>query len=85
MRIFECVGRSEVFTLLRMRLRHAMLRRWVVGRSLHWSNRSLTGNAALELLLQFLACALFERIRAAAQGQPCHREWDGEGLHPLSL
>jgi len=32
-----------------------MLRRWVVGRSLQWSDRSLTGDAALELLLHF-AC-----------------------------
>jgi len=85
MRIFECVGRSEVFTFLRMRLRHAMLRRWVVRRSLHRPKRSLTGDAALQLLLHFSSGALFERVRAAAQGQQCDCERNRKGPHLLIL
>jgi hypothetical protein len=51
-----------------------MLRRWVVGLSFHWPKRSLTGDAAPELLLHFLPGALFDRIRAAAQCQTCDCE-----------
>jgi hypothetical protein len=50
-----------------MRLRHAMFRRWIVRRPVHWSNRSLTGDAAPELLLHFLPRALFDWVRATAQ------------------
>jgi hypothetical protein len=48
-----------------------MLRRWIVGCPIYWPNRSLTGDAAPELLLHFLPGALFDWIRAAAQGQQC--------------
>jgi hypothetical protein len=51
-----------------------MLRRWVVRPSFHWPKRSLTCDAAAELLLDFLPAALFERVRAAAQGQQCDCE-----------
>src|SRR5262249_46914231 len=69
----------------RMRLWHAMLRRWIVGCSLHRPERSLTGDAAPELLLHFLPGALFDRIRAAAQGQQCDCERNRKGPHPLIL
>ena len=68
-----------------MRLRHAVLRRWVVGRPLHWPKRSLTGDAAPELLLHFLPAALFEWVRTAAQGQQCHYERSRKGPHLLIL
>jgi hypothetical protein len=51
-----------------------MLCRWIVGCPFHWPERSLTGDAAPELLLHFLSAALFERVRAAAQGQQCDCE-----------
>ena len=51
-----------------------MLRRWVVGCPFHRPKRALTGDAAPELLLHFLSAALFERVRAAAQGQQCDCE-----------
>jgi hypothetical protein len=44
-----------------------MLSGRVVRRPFQWSKRSLTGNAAPELLLYFLPATLFERIRATAQ------------------
>jgi hypothetical protein len=68
-----------------MRLRHAVFRRWIVGSSLHWAKRSLTGDAAPELLLHFLPGALFKRICAAAQGQQCDCEQKQRGLHLLIL
>ena len=43
-------------------LRHAMLARCIVGRSLHWANSSLPRYAAFELPLHFLRSALFERV-----------------------
>jgi hypothetical protein len=51
-----------------------MLRGRIVRTSLHWPKRSLTRYTALELLLHFLCAALFERVCAAAQGQPCDCE-----------
>ena len=71
--------------ILRMRLRYPVLRGRIVGTSLHWPKRSLTGHAALELLLHFLRAALFERVCAAAQGQPCDRERNANGPHLLIL
>ena len=68
-----------------MRLRHAMLRRWIVGCPFHWPKGSLTRDAAPELLLHFLPGALFERVRATAQGQQCHCERNQEGPHLLIL
>jgi hypothetical protein len=68
-----------------MRLRHAVLRRWIVGSSLHWAKRSLTGYATPELLLHFLPGALFKGIRAATQGQQCDCERKQKGLHLLIL
>ena len=66
---FRVLGPFRGLHILRMRLRHAMLRRWIVGRSFHWAKRSLTGDAAPQLLLHLLPSALFERVRAAAQRQ----------------
>jgi hypothetical protein len=68
-----------------MRLRHAMLGRWIVGCPVHWPNGSLTGDAAPELLLHFLPRALFEWVRAAAQGQQCNCERNRKGPHLLIL
>jgi len=51
-----------------------MLRGWIVGTALQWADCTLTGNTTLELLLHFLSAALFERVCAAAQGQPCDCE-----------
>jgi hypothetical protein len=63
---FRVLGALRSLHTLRMRLRHAMLCRWVIGRAFHWPKRSLTGNAASELLLHFLPGALFKRVRATA-------------------
>jgi hypothetical protein len=49
-----------------------MLGRWIVGSPVHRPKRSLTSDAAPELLLHFLPGALFERVRAAAQRQQCN-------------
>jgi hypothetical protein len=62
-----------------------MLRRWVVWRPFHWPNGSLTGYAASELLLHFLPGALFQWVRAAAQGQQCNRERNRKGPHLFIL
>jgi hypothetical protein len=62
-----------------------MLRSWVVGRSFQRTKRSLTSHASLQLLLNFLRGALFERVCAAARSQPCDRKQDRKGLHPLIL
>jgi hypothetical protein len=62
-----------------------MLRRRVVGSPLHWPKRSLTGDTATELLLHFMPAALFERVRAAAQGQQCDCERKQKGPHLLIL
>jgi hypothetical protein len=68
-----------------MRLRHAVLCRWIVGSSLHWAKRSLTGDATPELLLHFLPGALLKGIRAATQGQQYDCEQNRKGPHPLIL
>ncbi len=52
-----------------MGLWDAMLRGRIVGRSLQWAERSLTGHAALQLPLHFLTRALLQRISAAGHGQ----------------
>ena len=62
-----------------------MLGRWVVGCPVHWAKGSLTGDAAPELLLHFLPGALFDWVRAAAQGQQCDCEWNRKGPHLLIL
>ena len=71
--------------ILRMRLRYAVLRRWIVGCPLDWAKRSLSGYATPELLLHFLPGALFERVRAAAQDQQRDCERNQKGLHLLIL
>jgi hypothetical protein len=68
-----------------MRLRNAMLCRWIVGSPLYRPKRPLTGNAAPELLLYFLPGALFQRVCAAAQGQQCDCQRNYKGLHLLIL
>jgi len=62
-----------------------MFRSRIVGCPLHWPKRSLAGDAAPELLLHFLSAPLFERVRAAAQGQQCDRERNRTGLDLLIL
>jgi hypothetical protein len=61
---------------LRMSLRDAVLCDRIARSWLQRTERSLTGHAALQLLLHFLRSTLFERVRAAAQRQPCNREQD---------
>ena len=41
----------------------------IVGRSLQWAERSLTGHAPLQLPLHFAGRALFQRVRAAGHGE----------------
>ena len=52
-----------------MGLWDAMRRGRIVGRSLQWAERSLTGHAPLQLPLQFASRALFQRVRAAGRGE----------------
>ncbi len=66
-------------------LRHTMLACGVVGRPLHWANRSLSGHAPFELPLHFLRGALFERISATTRDQPCDHEQDRQAFHLLIL
>jgi len=68
-----------------MSLRYTMLARWILGRPLDWTKRSLSGHAAFKLPLYFLGAALFERISTAARNQPCHHEQDRHALHPHIL
>jgi len=44
-----------------------MRRRWIVGLPFHRPKRSLTSEAAPELLLHFLTTALFDRVRTSAK------------------
>jgi hypothetical protein len=62
-----------------------MRRCWVIGLSFHRPQRSLTSDAAPELLLHFLTATLFDRIRASAQGQQCDSERNQKGPHLLIL
>lgn len=50
-----------------MRLRNVMLRRRITHRPLLRAKSALTGDAALELLADFFATALLERIGASAR------------------
>ena len=52
-----------------MGLWDAMLSGRIVGRSLQWAERSLTGHAPLQLPLHFASRALFQRVRAADHGE----------------
>jgi len=52
-----------------MGLWDAMLRGRIVGRSLQWAERSLTGHAPLQLPLHFASRALLQRVRAADHGE----------------
>jgi len=52
-----------------MSLWDAMFCGGIVGRSLQWAERSLTGHAALHLPLHFLRRALLQRISAADHGE----------------
>jgi hypothetical protein len=79
------LGELRGLHILRMRLRHTMLRRWVIGRAFHWPKRSLTRNAAPQLLLHFLSGALFDWVRTAAQGQQHDGERNEKGPHLLIL
>jgi hypothetical protein len=46
----------------------------IVGRSFQRTKRSLTGHAALQLLLHFPSRALFQRVRAADHGEARNEE-----------
>ena len=52
-----------------MGLWDAVLCSRIVGRSLQWADRPLTGHAPLQLPLQFASRALFQRVRAADHGE----------------
>ena len=69
-----------------MRLRHTVFRGWIACVALFWPELALTGNAALELRLHFLAGALFKGVRATDR-QRCerNRDQDRQGFHPLIL
>src|SRR5260370_24883414 len=83
-RIFECFGGAAVFTWLRVRLRDAVLARWIARLALFGSDLSLARNAALKLSLNFSTASLLERI-----GATCHqhsercRKQDRQRRHPL--
>jgi hypothetical protein len=62
-----------------------MRRRWVIGLPFHRPKRSLTRNTAPELVLHFLATALFDRVRASAQGQQRDCEQNPNRPHLLIL
>ena len=68
-----------------MSLWDAMFCGGIVGRSLQWAERSLTGHAALELPLHLPRAALFEWVGAAAGSQPYDEQQDREGFHLLIL
>ena len=74
------------FHSLRMRLGNAVFAGWIAGLSLLGADSALTGDAALQLRLNFAAISLFERIGTAA-GKRCARdhEEDRQGPHPLIL
>ena len=45
-----------------MRLRHAMFAGWITGLTLFRPNLALTGDATLQLRLNFSTASLFDRI-----------------------
>jgi hypothetical protein len=63
-----------------------MLRGRVADVALFWTELALTGDAALELRLHFLAGALFKGIRATDRERcECNRHQNRRGSHPLIL
>jgi hypothetical protein len=69
-----------------MRLRHTVFGGRIAGIALLWTELALTGNAALELRLHFLASALFKRVSATdRQRYERNRDQDRQGSHPLIL
>ena len=71
-----------------MRLRNAMLGRWIAWITLAFSfgELPLTGDAALQLRLHFTAASLFDRIGATGgENKEENREEERPGLHPLIL
>ena len=63
-----------------------MLRGRIAGVALLWAELALTGNAALELRLHFLARALFKRVSATDRERcECNRDQDRQGSHLLIL
>jgi hypothetical protein len=69
-----------------MRLGNAVFASWIVRLSFLGADPALTGDAALQLRLNFVATALLERIGATA-GERCARDHkqDRQGPHPLIL
>jgi hypothetical protein len=63
-----------------------MLRGRIAGVALFWADLALTGDAALELRLHFLAGALFKGV-SATDRERCERNraQDRQGSHPLIL
>src|SRR6266516_6456992 len=68
-----------------MSLWDAMFCGGIVGRSLQWAERSLTGHAALHLPLHFLRRALLQRISAASNRKACDHQQDRHAFHLLIL
>jgi hypothetical protein len=58
-----------------------MLRGWVARRSLQRADRSLAGDSAFKLSLNFLRGALFERVGAASHSHACDRDQDRHAFH----
>jgi hypothetical protein len=69
-----------------MRLGNAVFAGWIVRLSFLGADPALTGDAALQLRLNFVATALLERIGATAR-ERCARDHkqDRQGPHPLIL
>jgi hypothetical protein len=64
-----------------MSLRDTMLSGRVAGGSLQRAERSLAGDAAFKLALNFLRGALFERVGTAAHSEACDHEQDRHAFH----
>jgi hypothetical protein len=67
-----------------MSLRDAVLTCGIIRGAINWPQCPLAGDAALELALNFLRAALFQRISATARDQR-ERAQDRQGLHLLIL
>jgi hypothetical protein len=69
-----------------MRLWNAVLTSGIIGRAINWTEGALTGNAPLELALNFLSSTLFQWICATAPDQDAGNcEENRQALHLLIL
>jgi hypothetical protein len=67
-------------------LRHAVFAGWVAGFALFGYELSLTGDATLQLRLNFAAASLFEWIgTSTGDKHAADRDQDRQGPHPLIL